>query len=140
MSVQIQSDATIPVGRVRSRIAPEALDRQVEAVPATSRLPIVRPDQSGLRITLPSGQTLTFSQNVISIGRDATNDVILADTRVSRRHAEIDAGAGKLQIHDLQSTNGTWVNGAEIRQHTALTPPARVSLGGVEIHVDTARP
>ena len=51
-------------------------------------------------ITLPS----------TSIGRDATNDIILFDPEVSRRHAQITFRNGRYDIEDLGSTNGTFVN------------------------------
>jgi pSer/pThr/pTyr-binding forkhead associated (FHA) protein len=45
-----------------------------------------------------------------SIGREATNDIVLFDPEVSRRHAQITFKAGRYYIEDLGSTNGTFVN------------------------------
>jgi pSer/pThr/pTyr-binding forkhead associated (FHA) protein len=44
-----------------------------------------------------------------SIGRDETNDVVLSDPSVSRRHAElVDTGDGTYKLVDSGSSNGTW--------------------------------
>ena len=43
------------------------------------------------------------------VGRELTCDIVLANTSVSRRHAEIVAGPGGYAIRDLGSANGTWV-------------------------------
>jgi pSer/pThr/pTyr-binding forkhead associated (FHA) protein len=53
------------------------------------------------------------------IGRNPTTDVTLLDENISREHALIlyDAERGVYTIEDLQSTNGTKVNGKGIRSH-----------------------
>lgn len=54
---------------------------------------------------------------VISIGRDATNDRVLNDNLVSRHHAQLTiAGNGRVMIRDLGSSNGTFVNGNRITE------------------------
>lgn len=58
------------------------------------------------------GTTRSFalgSRRRITIGRDADNDITLADTQASRHHAQITISDGKFQITDLNSTNGTWM-------------------------------
>jgi pSer/pThr/pTyr-binding forkhead associated (FHA) protein len=52
-----------------------------------------------------------------SIGRSRDNTVYLADERVSRRHARIDLQQGTFVISDLDSANGTYVNGQRIQRH-----------------------
>lgn len=46
----------------------------------------------------------------ITIGRNTSCDVVLADHRVSARHAWIGIVNGKFVLHDLKSTNGTFIN------------------------------
>ena len=73
---------------------------------------IVLPD--GKRVPLPGETGAT-----ITIGRAAECEVRLTDTSVSRRHAEIRSGGdGTWTVVDLDSTNGTKVNGASITQRT----------------------
>jgi pSer/pThr/pTyr-binding forkhead associated (FHA) protein len=56
---------------------------------------------------LQLGQELTF-------GRTPGNDVILEDSRVSRHHALVSIQDGQVVVRDLESLNGTWVNGAPV--------------------------
>jgi hypothetical protein len=137
--VRIEPDANVPIGRVRSEVIPVALGEESnDLLAATSRLPL-RPERArSIRITLPDGGQSTFTKAVISIGRDSENDVVVHDARVSRRHAEIHASDSRLELRDLHSTNGTWVDGAQI-QAVVLSCPARVILGGLEIQIDAAQ-
>ncbi len=66
------------------------------------------------------------------IGRDQQNDVVLDDTRVSRKHAEIRLRLGRYTLYDLQSTNGTYVNGRRVAE-VVLSDGDRLSIGGVEL-------
>lgn len=52
-----------------------------------------------------------------TIGRLSTNDVVLSDPNVSRRHAELRRAGGRWVLVDLGSTNGTTVNGKLAREH-----------------------
>jgi len=59
-------------------------------------------------------KVLQLDQDVITIGRDAANDIVLDNPRVSRRHCEIRREDGQFVIIDLKSTNGTYVNGVRV--------------------------
>jgi pSer/pThr/pTyr-binding forkhead associated (FHA) protein len=54
------------------------------------------------------------------IGRNPTTDITLLDESISREHAIVawDAESGAFTIEDLQSTNGTRVNGKRVRSAT----------------------
>src|SRR5436190_15439906 len=54
----------------------------------------------------------------LSIGRDATNTVVIDKDSVSRRHASILNRRGEKVIVDLGSTNGTYVNDAIVTETT----------------------
>ncbi|RMF99804.1 MAG: FHA domain-containing protein [Planctomycetota bacterium] len=62
------------------------------------------------------GTRLELSAPVVSIGRDASNVLQLHDTQVSRRHAEIRRIDDRYQLVDLNSSNGTFVNGKRITE------------------------
>lgn len=64
----------------------------------------------------------------VTIGREEGNTIRLNDDRVSRFHAKIQEDRGHLVLTDLDSTNGTRVNGETI-QLRLLRPGDRVSLG-----------
>jgi pSer/pThr/pTyr-binding forkhead associated (FHA) protein len=77
------------------------------------------------------------------IGRDETCDLVLDDPKVSRRHAEITQAAGPFRtLHDLDSANGTLVNGQPIATplgfSTARTKTAEVA-GGEWLHFGDTR-
>lgn len=51
----------------------------------------------------------------ISVGRDAGNDLRLPEPAVSARHAALFVRGDRVTVEDLDSSNGTWVNGSRIR-------------------------
>jgi ABC-type multidrug transport system ATPase subunit len=62
----------------------------------------------------PTGVTRVLDR-VLHIGRGGDNDVVIADLKVSRRHAELRGlGGGRFQLTDAGSHNGTFVNGQRI--------------------------
>jgi Nif-specific regulatory protein len=62
------------------------------------------------------GTMRTLVRGEISIGRDGSNDVCLADDAVSGKHCKIQQSAGGYEILDMDSHNGTFVNGIPIRR------------------------
>jgi pSer/pThr/pTyr-binding forkhead associated (FHA) protein len=69
---------------------------------------------------------------VCRIGRGAENDVVIDDTAVSRLHARVEREAGVYRVVDLGSTNGTAVDGTELRpwQPQVLTHGSTIDLAG----------
>jgi class 3 adenylate cyclase len=63
-------------------------------------------------------------------------DLTIDDELVSRRHAEIRAVAGALEIEDRGSLNGTWVNGERIAGPRALAPGDVIKLGKTSLEVE----
>jgi len=59
-----------------------------------------------------------FLQESMIIGRQRDNAIVIDNLAVSRRHAKIDKVGSDYIITDLQSTNGTWVNGRQIVSQT----------------------
>jgi len=73
----------------------------------------------------------------ITLGRSSVNDLPLADRTLSRQHARIQIAAGGVPVlADLESRNGTSVNGVRISEPTALRPGDRIVLGETVIDVD----
>ena len=66
-----------------------------------------------LVVRLPDGQILRFTSS-FHIGRERGCDVELADTQVSRRHAEVSLVNGQWVVRDLQSSNGLFVDGRRV--------------------------
>ncbi|MCB8919659.1 MAG: FHA domain-containing protein [Ardenticatenaceae bacterium] len=70
------------------------------------------------------------------LGRGSEADVILADGKVSRRHALIEQQGGTFRLSDLDSTNGTAVNGQRLSAPVLLRPGDTIQLGDVVLQVE----
>jgi len=79
-----------------------------------------------------SGFRVAILEKGLVIGRDPKQvDVVFDHTMVSRKHAQIAPGKdGKLYLIDLQSRNGTLVNGRKITEFVALAAGDKVDFGG----------
>ncbi|HLF73281.1 MAG TPA: FHA domain-containing protein [Anaerolineales bacterium] len=75
------------------------------------------------------GATYTLEGDQLMIGRDSTNDIVINDAEVSRRHARLIFQGGKYVLEDLGSTNGTFVNGQRLAGPRVLKPGEVVSFG-----------
>lgn len=78
------------------------------------------------------GQRFAIGPNGLTVGRGADNDVALPNEMlVSRLHAEIVRQGAACVLRDLESTNGTWVDGQRVARQT-LHPGQRIQIGQVE--------
>jgi FHA domain/Domain of unknown function (DUF1707) len=68
-----------------------------------------------------------------SIGRDATCDLAISDMTVSRLHAQLERTPDGWLISDLESTNGTRVNGWRVRGKVPVRAGDLVSFGSLEV-------
>jgi pSer/pThr/pTyr-binding forkhead associated (FHA) protein len=73
-----------------------------------------------------------------SIGRDASCDLAIADMTVSRRHATLERTQEGWLLTDLESTNGTRVNGWRVHGKVKVTPGDLVSFGNAEYSLSHA--
>jgi len=60
------------------------------------------------------GQIFELIRNEVSIGRDIANDFVINDAEVSRRHAQLTLEGDRYKIEDLNSTNGTYIDGQRL--------------------------
>ncbi len=74
-------------------------------------------------------QVFPLTEGVLTIGREAYNDVVLIDPEASRKHAQISFQAGRYVVEDLGSTNGTYVNGRQIISPTTLNRGDVIEVG-----------
>lgn len=68
-----------------------------------------------------------------SIGRDGENDVVLDDSYLSASHARLLWNGKGWVLEDLNSTNGTRVNGRSIRGAVPVKPPDVIEFGRVKV-------
>lgn len=94
--------------------------------------PTIGPD-ARLRIEVHAGplagKGFLFVGEALTFGRDADNDISLDDAQVSRHHAILRRQGEQLILEDLESLNGTWVNGERIRGPHILQPTETISMG-----------
>lgn len=93
-------------------------------------------DTSGRRLELvtgsETGRIFRLIPPSLVIGRGADADLRLADTGVSRRHAELNIEPDRVTLIDLQSTNGTSVNGRMVGR-AVLNDGDRILVGATVI-------
>jgi pSer/pThr/pTyr-binding forkhead associated (FHA) protein len=75
--------------------------------------------------------------NIKTVGRATRADFVVDAALVSRFHCRLSAGAAELEVVDLDSTNGTFVNG-ERTPRAILKTGDRLGVGRVELTVDKA--
>ena len=100
-----------------------------EATPATvnlrrCKLVVIKGAQRGLELVIVG--------DVFRVGKAPENDLVLADETVSRVHFEIARDAKGYLVRDLKSTNGTFLDGAEVKE-AYLRAGSVIGLGAVEL-------
>ena len=85
-----------------------------------------------------AGQTVDVEEEVV-IGREDT-DLDIDDLELSRRHAVVRRFANRLQVEDLGSTNGTFVDGNRIAEPTLLGGGAEIKIGTTVLVVEGVLP
>src|SRR5499427_4442749 len=91
-----------------------------------------------LTLTEKGGEprVLTFDKDEITIGRVSGNDIVLAKGNISKRHTRLTKRDNGMEIADLKSTNGTYVNGRKIAGPTAVAASDRIYVGDFLIGID----
>ena len=92
-------------------------------------LEVHEPGKAARRVPMTGAQ--------MGIGRAPECELVLKDSRASRRHARLAARDGVLVLTDLGSTNGTRVNGHRVTE-VVLGARDRVQIGETSILVETA--
>lgn len=101
----------------------------------TSKLVEAPGGRSAAALTGPNGQRFELTDRPLTIGRLPGSTIELADTNVSRRHAEVRASGDGFVIVDLGSTNGTRVNGVAISERR-LTNGDEITIGASRLRFE----
>lgn len=75
------------------------------------------------------GKVFPLAKDEMLVGRDVSNEIVINDAEVSRRHCRFSAQEDHFIIEDLESKNGTYVNGQRISSPTMLSPGTTIRLG-----------
>jgi DNA-binding CsgD family transcriptional regulator len=95
-----------------------------------TRIILRHPDKS-------SAAAIKLSEGTNVVGRDPTCNIVLSDHSVSRFHAELSVHGSIITVRDLNSRNGTYVDGKHI-QSSAVRAGQQLHFGCVKLHVVTA--
>jgi pSer/pThr/pTyr-binding forkhead associated (FHA) protein len=86
------------------------------------------------------GERYTVPASGLIIGRSAENEVRLVDRLASRKHARVELRQGTHVLVDLDSANGTFVNGQRVRQHVLRDgDEIRIGSSRITFHSQTGR-
>ncbi len=96
-------------------------------------LVVVNPGQSGL----PPGRKFPLGP-VNTIGRSMDNDIPLNDSFLSGEHAILQWDGQSWVLEDLESTNGTRLNGQEVAQPVAIDYGDTIQVGHVDLKLSRA--
>ena len=88
-------------------------------------------------LVLPTGERVVLGEQVITIGRMPECNIVLADPNVSRTHAEIRPHGTGYAVIDLDSTNGTKVNGVRVKQQE-LNDGDELAFGNTRIRFEAS--
>ena len=105
--------------------------------PATAAAPdidrSVMPEEPGYWLVMRRGpllnQIFRLEREVVNIGRDLANDIVIRDAQVSRYHTRLTLQEQDYYVEDLASSNGTRINGAQISGRVALGDGDLLALG-----------
>jgi pSer/pThr/pTyr-binding forkhead associated (FHA) protein len=92
------------------------------------KLVVLSPGMTGLTHELKADKT--------TVGRSEDNAFQLTHPSVSGHHCEILLRGSEVAVRDLNSTNGTYINGDEVTEH-AIKPGQVLRLGEIELRLET---
>lgn len=102
-------------------------ERMREAVQRTA------PSRRAKALLVVSGRRVVVPPRGAVLGRSRECDVVLDDSSVSRRHAQLRPQGEKWTLEDMGSTNGVRVNGSPVRAPRVLQTGDRIELGSTEM-------
>jgi len=106
-----------------------------EPVEVATRAVLARGSNVGLHAVVLSGSakgTVKAIGERLRIGKAPDNDLVLADDTVSRHHCELTRAPDGIRVRDLDSTNGTKVQGARVTE-AVVQPGTVLKVGEVEV-------
>jgi hypothetical protein len=130
--VTTNEDPTLPVDELRI-VASFSLENVEETIGVDSGSkagPAVGEIPNNAFLILDGTQIVPLDRSVINIGRRLDNHIVIDDPRVSRTHAQLRIVKERYVLFDLNSSGGTFVNGARADQ-SILNPGDVISLAGV---------
>jgi hypothetical protein len=139
MRVQIVGDETVPRRAIQVTAAiadrPEFGRDEQEAIQRTELYRVIRETSGMTPVRLKfvggtqDGQEFVIRKSVTTVGRALDNDIVLESGDVSRHHARFEYIDEALRLVDLNSTNGTRINGKSVRAQSTVRTGDEVTFG-----------
>lgn len=97
----------------------------------SDQLKRIEKDKAGIIVLKgPSiGEKFLIKKENLTIGRSEDSDILLDDITVSRHHAKIEKKENKFELNDLESLNGTYLNGEIISEPVFLKQGDKIQIG-----------
>jgi predicted component of type VI protein secretion system len=87
-----------------------------------------------------AGKSCDLTSERTTIGRMEDNNFPIAEPSVSSHHCEIILKGNEVVVKDLNSTNGTFINGDAVTKDTVLRPGQTLRLGNIEMRLENGAP
>ena len=114
-----------------ARARPSAVLSSLQPVPGIDRS--VMPEEPGFWIVVRSGPIANamfrLEKEIVTLGRDSANDIVIGDPQVSRYHLRLLRREADYQIEDLESTNGLRIGGKRFNGPYPLNDGDMIVLG-----------
>src|SRR5262245_44243194 len=92
------------------------------------------PRTYSLQVLDQSSAVVALGARPVVVGAHAGCDLVLADPKVSRRHAELAVTNEGIRLKDLGSTNGTWYQGTRVTE-VVVPAGATIQFGGTPVRI-----
>ena len=123
--------SSVPPTKGSAPAVGDRLRETVHGVPAAPRPASTVLANFLVRAGALKGQRLIVKTPVVNIGRADYNDIVFPDESVSTTHAKLQRREGVWVLVDLDSTNGTFIDGDQVKGEAPLAPGATVRFGDV---------
>lgn len=110
------------------------LDAQTQLLSVEESKDVVSLRKCQLRVLSGPDEKKKFdlNQKLMNLGKKEDNDIVLLDNTISRRHVSIEMADDFYVLRDLNSTNGTYINGMRVKE-VFLTPGDIIKIGNTEL-------
>jgi hypothetical protein len=107
---------------------------------ATAELGSLVPIKAMLRVVEFGRERLFEALCPFTIGRDRSCELVLADAEVSRKHARLESQGGVVFVRDLESSNGTFLNGQRLTSAIETREGDAIDVGTTRVFVEKLAP
>jgi hypothetical protein len=112
---------------------------QPTLAPVTEKLDVASATGAPLHLVITSGalagQELPLGIEDLTIGRSPDSSLVIQDDYTSTHHARLELRHGVWMLHDLDSTNGTTMNGVAVHDAVPISLNTPIAIGGTTFEV-----